>query len=156
MHKPIVFRDWWSQYGFWTAILFALECVWLGVYGPSWVAFLMPFSITWSIATVIHLLTDRTAERRFWRPYVLKWLAWWIANACASAILAGIGAGMFCLFLDNEVVSILFIAVVLIAPTLRLIAHAKQDMWDVARLQVLRQSAGTLLTAGTRATDIRV
>jgi len=100
----------------------------------------MPISITASAVTFFNLITERWDCTRFWRPYVVKWLSWWVANSVASAmalgglmsVLEAIGAGR---------ISYLFL---LLPPSIRLCIHAAED---IRRLRWLRVNGGDLSVA---------
>jgi len=135
MFTPADIHRWWSRYGLWAGLFLCLQCYWLGAYGPTFVGLLMPISITASAVTGLHLATERWPGTRFWRPYLVKWLSWWIANSVASAFafslliffLAVVGQTRICCL------------IIFVPPTIRFFIHATED---IRRLRWLRVNGG--------------
>ena len=142
MQKNINFRDWWSAYGLWVALLFGLECYYLGLLGPTLAGFLIPVSITLSAMTALRLIAGWWTPTRFWAPYLVKWLSWWAANSLASLLVVGVFAGFICAIASPEFQAPLFIVLILLPPTWRLVVHVVGDIRWVRRSRVTVRNLG--------------
>ena len=140
MRTNIAACDLWGKYGLWIAV-----CVVVAILRPQrylpipffygWIS--LSISITLSIETVFSLACRPFATTRLYKPYVVKWLSWFVANSAAAFLAFGflwlIAIAFIFGISDGLASGFALMIMVLPFPVVRLCVHIRDDLSKLGR-----------------------